>query len=103
MFILTKAHGFAKEEEPPSPKWTRLSDYIEDTWFPPVVENGERKTFVRFEYFVAHFSSNSPKNVVKMRSTLYLDVQLLYNIFRELCAKTREREICNYSHKPNKR
>ncbi len=38
-----KAHGFVKEEEPPTPKWTRLSDYIEDTWFPLVVENGERK------------------------------------------------------------
>ena len=38
-----KSKGLEKEEQPQKPKLARLSDYIENTWFPLEVDNGERK------------------------------------------------------------
>lgn len=38
-----KSKGLEKEEQPQKPKLARLSDYIQNTWFPLEVDNGERK------------------------------------------------------------
>jgi len=38
-----RTKGFEQEKQPEKPKRVRVADYIEHTWFPLEIENGERK------------------------------------------------------------
>lgn len=75
-----KTKGSEKEKKPEKPKRVRISDYIENTWFPLEIENGERKptTITFYRSMVALISDYFKKDYLQEITPTDIEKYLMY-------------------------